>query len=88
MAWVDVRESLGAYLVHRELQQQDVPLTVVQVAARAFPPPVVAQEHQLGLKMEPRDVLPPERRAERTLAPPDEWELAQAHLPVAWPVWA
>ena len=74
---------MGAHLAHRELLQRDAPLTVVLVLARAFPPPVVAQEHPLDLKMEPQDVLPPERRVAQPPVPRDEWELVQARLLVA-----
>ena len=52
-----MREALGVHQARREPLRQGVPLTVDLVAARAFPPPVVAQEHQLELKMEPQDVL-------------------------------
>jgi hypothetical protein len=79
---------LGVHQARRELLRQDVPLTVDLVAARAFPPPVVAQEHLSGLKMEPQDVLLREWRAAQPQGPRDEWELGQAHLPVAWPGWA
>lgn len=79
---------MGAHRARRELLPQDVPMTVVLVAAQTFPPPVVAQEHRLGLKMEPRDVLPLEWRVAQLPVPWDEWELGQAHLALVWPVWA
>jgi len=63
---------LGAHLARQALLPQDAPWTVVLVAGRAFHLPVVAQERQLGLKMEPQGVLLPEWQAAKPLGPRDE----------------
>ena len=79
---------MGAHLARRELLLRDAPMTVVPVAARTFRPPVVARERRLELKMEPQDGLLLEWRAALPPGRRDEWELVQAHLAVAWLVWA
>jgi len=63
---------LGAHLARRELLLPDGPLKVGRVAGRAFHLPVVAQEHQLGQKMEPQGVLLPGWQAAQLPGPWDE----------------